>query len=578
MSKSLLQLEIKHSLLHIVQLFLYTTAADILIAEFVFAFGWTLSWFILPFSFLIGIICLMIFYGEEPGKRMIFEIITIMALFILLAGLCGKIYDNSCDGNAYHKVAVGLLKNHWNPIKQSAGDMLVKLLREDRNAIWVECYAKGAWILAAGVYGMTGNIECGKVYTLLGMLCAFCLTCYCMRRREKGILFSVFFSLMAALNPVALAQMTTFYVDGYLHSMLYILVLSLVMLSGMGENRKERIIFASLLACAMVICGTIKFTGLLYGGIYCIAYFLYYSYQQVKTGNRQGRSNIWKCFCWFVLLAVVTVFWAGADTYIMNTLRHGSPVYPLYGEGAIDIMTANSPFGSVNHIKNFLLSIFSKMDNVVYAWGGVPELKIPFMVDWERELGALGVPDMRISGFGIFFSGIFLIAGCAILIQLFKTHIRHKQEGNALEIPFLLLLVAVNACLCLAIAESWCARYSPYIYFTALIGGVLFLDSSHQGRSKKLWIALKTIFCTVFLANSLIFTMRLPDEWRESHLIRNKMSALSAYHNVEVETQLYLGIYFNFEDLRVHYTPTVSLTPTDKGTAFPFKDIRIYVK
>lgn len=578
MSKPLLQLELKHSLLHIVQLCLYTIAADILIAECVFVFERALSWYILPFSFLIGIIFLMIFYGEEPGKRMIFEIIIIIALFIFLAGLCGKIYDTSYDGNAYHKVAVGLLKNHWNPIKQPAGDMLVKILREDRCAIWVECYAKGAWILAAGVYGMTGNIECGKVYTFLSMLCAFCLTCYCMRRKKKGILFSVAFSLIVALNPVALAQMTTFYVDGYLHSMLYILVLTLIMLSGMGEKRKERIAFASLLACAMVICGTIKFTGLLYGGIYCIAYFLYYSYQQVRIGNGQGRSNIWKCFCWFVLLAAVTVFWAGADTYVMNTLRHGSPVYPLYGEGAIDIMTANSPFGKVNHIKNFLISIFSKMENVIFANGGVPELKIPFVVDWEREFGALGVPDMRISGFGIFFSGIFLVAGCAILIQLFNAHMRRKQVGNALKIHFLLLLVAVNMCLCLVIAESWWARYAPYIYFTALIGIFFFLDSSHQGRSKKPWIALKTIFCAVLLANSLIFTMRLPDAWRYSRLIHNKISALSAYHNVEVETQRYLGIYFNFEDLRVHYTPTVNLTPNGMGTAFPFKDIQIYVK
>jgi len=39
----------------------------------------------------------------------------------------------------------------------------------------------------------------------------------------------------------------------------------------------------SLVVASMVTCGNIKFTGLLYGGIFCIAYFLWDCYKNIKN-------------------------------------------------------------------------------------------------------------------------------------------------------------------------------------------------------------------------------------------------------------------------------------------------------
>lgn len=569
-----------HALLHVAQLFIYTIAADILVSETAFILGRAISWYTLPVSFLIGIMCLTIFYGDKVEKNIIYEIIISVLIFLFLTGFCGKLYDFSWDGNAYHKLAVGLLENHWNPIFQLASDASLTILKvvDGWATVWVECYAKGAWILAAGIYGVTGNIECGKAYTMIAMVCALCMTYYVMREYKKGTLFSVAFSLVATLNPVALQQMTTFYVDGYLHIMLYILVLSLSVLnSRKGEKNFQRI-FGSIAACAMVICGTIKFTGLFYGGMYCIVFFLYYSYRQIKEKEAQKYHNILRCFCRFATLAVVTVLWAGADAYVMNTVRHGFPLYPLYGEGAIDIMTFNSPFGDVNHVKNLLTSLFSKMENLHYSMGMTPTLKIPFTVDWKTEsIYAIHGYDTRLSGFGIFFSGILLISIFAITIKLI-TVCMDKEKFKQPEMQFNCLLLLTNIGLCLVITESWWARYAPYIYFVALMGIYLLWDSKREGKVKKLVVCLKVALFVLFLCNNLINLSRLPGEWRRSVSVHNNLYELSSYQKVEVDVSGFLGTYFNFEDLRVRYLPNGGLTENGFGTKLPYMGIQALVE
>lgn len=565
------------SMLHITQLFLYTITADILISELAFILGRVISWYFLPLSFLAGILCLVVFYGEDPGKMALFEIIAAVLIFLIFAGVCGKVYDFSYDGNAYHKVAIGLLKNHWNPMQSHPDDAHLRTIKAS-TLIWVECYAKSAWILAAGIYGITGNIECGKAYTMIAMACVFCITYYCLKSHKKSTLFSTAYALAAALNPVAIQQMDSFYVDGYLHLVLFILVLSLAMLATSESDTHGRLVFASITACAMIICGTIKFTGLLYGGIYCSVYFIYYCCKQIWAGSTQKQVNIRKCFCLFAVLAGVTVLWAGADTYVMNVLHHGSPVYPLYGEGAMDIMTDNSPFGEVNHVKNLFISLFSKMSNTLFSSGQVPELKIPFTVDWPAEV-EMHSAGTRISGFGVLFSGIFLISMAAIAIKIVSTCVRKREEENRIESQFWLWLLAANVGLCLIITESWWARYAPYIYFTVLLG-VFFVgnDSWSQGKTKQLRKCLQVAVLVLLLSNNLIFFNKLPGKLRQSAVIRREMYALSTCQDVTVASRYFLGTYFNFEDQRVSCSLNYELPENSAGTAFPYMDIQVCAK
>lgn len=571
-----LQKELKiESLLHVAQLFIYTITADILLSEIAFILGRSISWYILPFSFLAGLLCLVCLYGEEPGRQMIYEVAAAILLFVFFTVFCGRVFDFSWDGNAYHKVAVGLLRNHWNPIFQLPENVTAEVMRTGPvGNIWAECYAKGTWIFAAGVYGLTGNIECGKVYTLIGIVCAFLLTYYCVRSCKRGKVSALFFSAVAACNPIALQQMNSFYLDGYLHIMLYILVLSLVMMVGLEkENRTTKIIFSSILACAMVICGTIKFTGLLYGGIYCIAYFLYYCYCQLRASDPKRWRNVGKCFGYFALLAAVTVLWAGADTYVINTIRHGSPVYPLYGEGAVDIVTWNSAFGEVNRVKNLLISLFSKVGNPFFSSGGSPQLKIPFTVDWSSELYYTHLPDSRVSGFGVFFSGLLMIAAASIIIKIIKTALQKKSEKDV-KIPFWAVILVTNIGLCLTITESWWARYAPYIYFTVLMGAFFIWDYDAGAKGQKIKKCISVLLFILFLGNNLICLFGTKDDLQRSAVIRTEMQSLKSYAAVEIDTD-FSGVYFNLKDQGIYYTPNKNLKSSGIGTPLSYMGTQI---
>ena len=553
------------SCLHISQLFLYTIAASILLSELVFIWGRAISWYIMPLGFLAGILCLALLYGDGQKRKMLGEVFVTILLFLVACVISGKFLDFSYDGNSYHKVAVGLLKNHWNPMLQTSANGMEELMGMPcAGSMWAECYAKGAWILGAGIYGLTGNIECGKAYTLISMVIAFLLTYYCVRRYSKGKLFSMAFAGAAAINPVAILQMTTFYVDGYLHMTLYILVLALSWLAREESDREERRIFGSIVACAVVICGTIKYTGLLYGGVYCIIFFLYYCYRQLRSKDSTCWKRIRDCFFRFAFLAGITVFWAGADCYVMNTVRYGAPLYPLYGKGNVDIMTENSAFGEVNRVKNLFISLFSKAGNPIRSLGAPPpELKAPFTVDWAVEKDIAGCTDCRISGFGVLFSGILIIAAVAIIVKLINTAKTEKGKG----IPFWILLLGTNVGLCLAITESWWARYAPYIWFTALLG--LFFALEWKSNVFGEW--LKGVLCVIVLSNSLFCLWKTPDTLRQSDVIREEMYALRRNTFVEVDVGVFPGIYFNLLDQNVRVIPNETLKVTGVGEQTSYK-------
>ena len=113
---------------------------------------------------------------------------------------------------------------------------------------------------------------------------------------------------------------------------------------------------------------------------------------------------------------MLTILWAGAPTYVTNTLKNKNPFFPLMGEGSIDIMSLNSPASFLNkpNIYKLFFSIFGRFENTCVMMGDdgkLPEIKIPFTFSLE-EIGRFRVlqPDTRISGFGLFFGGILIFS------------------------------------------------------------------------------------------------------------------------------------------------------------------------
>lgn len=554
------QLKIGTFCLHISQIFLYLMASTILFTATCFFFGITINAFTLPLSYGIAIICLIFFYNDSINSVLFYEILTATVILGVLIWISGSIYDNSVDGNLYHKLAIGLLKNNWNPLSQLPQEQYFKVIAMNDSSqipsgsLWAETYCKGTWIFAAGIYALTGNIESGKVYTLLAMVCAFLITIAFLTAKGKRMSFCILFSLAAMLSPIAIPQFGTYYVDGFLHLMLYILIISLIMQD--QETIFPSKVSWSLIVSSMIICGNIKFTGLLYGGIFCIAYFLWFCFKRLKMSN--GNFNISLCLkrmIPFAVLAFITIFWAGNTSYVTNFLRYHNFTYPLSGKGAVDIMTTNSPFAEVNHFKNFFLSIFSKMNNMMgeTAWNNPDSctLKFPFTVDWVQESQYLSSPDSRISGFGIFFSGILLISLIIIAVKL----IFMKKD---FKFYFLCMNLIVCLGLTFGITESWWARYSPYVYFIVLIALYIILNSH-----KKIMHVIGYCFAVIIILNASLFFRSVPQYIQMTKQVHSAFTFLQKDASVSLYAGDFSGIYFNLNDLGIRYVvdPEISQDP-----------------
>lgn len=293
----------------------------------------------------------------------------------------------------------------------------------------------------------------------------------------------------------------------------------------------------------MLILSNVKFTGLLYGGIVCI---LMYSYMLIcDTYINQNKifsnKSLIKTFCAFAILAVLCVCWIGYSTYIQNFIDHQSFTYPLTGEGKIDIITNNSPAGfeNKNHFYQLFYGIFGKMCNLLYDSNTLlPELKIPFIV-YKSELLSPRF-DTRISGFGVFFSGVLIIS----IIGICRHVINSKNNKNqrilvGMSTAFLLIMTVT-------IPAGWWARYNPFIWLIPLIYLFIFKPGSKTNN------ILYYVLCAIIVLNTshfagvqtivTYFTYKSNSEFNRDKKIKT-----------DLREGYFLGVLFNFEDNEIEY-------------------------
>ncbi len=524
--------------LHIFQFLIYTLVSNLLLASLIFLCGFSISWVLLPLSFIFGTVLLIIFYNEKLSYKIFFEIIVGTLLFMLLVIISSFFYNFAWDGNTYHKYAVGLLSKGWNPLRELPSDQFIGEFSGSSN-LWVEAYCKFTWILGANIYTITKDIETGKMYTMLGMVMVFVLVFYFLNKKGNKKYVSILVALAASLNPIAIQQFNTFYLDGFLHLCLTMLLIALTM--WLDKDTFDRKMSFSLVFSIMIICANIKFTGLLFGGIFCIVYFLLDTIRNYKNYKKAfWKPSLITCG-YFAIIAIIAICFAGSTSYMTNLFRHGTLTYPLTGPNKVDIMTPNSPFTEVNHIKNLFISLFSYMENFAYSSGLKPTLKFPFWFDLSKESANLTEVDIRLSGFGIFFSAIFVISLIIIIVKLIKM----KKDG---KFWFLLTNLLMFVLITISITESWWARYAPCIYFTVLIALYLILKSS-----KKVFKILGIAFSVLVIFNSALFFKGTTSELQKSIEVSENLTEISLSGPVYVYDGIFPGSYFNLIDKNVDF-------------------------
>lgn len=423
-------------------------------------------------------------------------LLVVLAIIIGSIAVSGKILDYTYDGNSYQKNIIGKLRDGWNPVYEniedfdSESDLCFGMTSE--NSLWENHYAKATHYYAACIYKLTGNIETGKSVNLISLAALILIVAAYFLYQDKHVIFTILFCVVIMTYPVFVVQLFTNYIDLLLGIYLFLLIFCFLLFEedAFFDGYTERFLLFMMVLSIMI---NIKFSSFAYAGIFSLGYYIWYICRMV----RKRLERRW--FVNFTAVAVVSVlvgvFVIGLSVYPRNMLEHGNPFYPLFGEDSVDIMTINSPaaFSTLSPLERFFTALFSKAANMVYVDGATPEFKLPFTYT-ENEYQILYCADLRISGHGVLFSGIFIAS--VILMAVSFSHLKkYNQKLLVLTaIPVFVLILMVCT-----MEDVWWARYFPQLFLIPLFV-LLQLDEFKNNYSR---MAIVGLFVALLANNAL---------------------------------------------------------------------------
>ncbi len=510
----------------------------LIITSVLFLINITISIFHMPISLILATIELKLIRNENI-KNTILSLITFIIVFSISCLLCGHVYDDSADGNGYHKFAIGLLKNDWNPIYDSQEEIIKKLDLDAEENLWVEHYPKATWIYGANVYKLTNNIETAKTFNLMSVFTLFFIITYLINKFYQKKLIAIMLAIGACTFPIIWQQIFCLYLDGFMGIILLLLIIYFYLFIKNDQNKEYFIMSASLI----IIISNIKFTGLFYAGIFCLGYYIYYLINKIKSKN---YKSLIKTTISFIIVLIIALLIVGSNSYIKNLITKGNPLYPIIGKDKVDIITPQQPqlFANKSPIEKNFYSIFSYTANYATTFNkGTPKLKLPFTSDINNELLSI-VEDTRVGGFGIYFSGIFIISIIVIIVYAILK-IKNKEYEKLIFIgtPFMITIL-----LMFFFGESWWARYSPQTYFIVLMALFILLTS----QTKKAYVLATILLLLCSFNSALIFRQMVKTKIPISGQIRTNLEKLEN-KTIILKKGGFSGVQFNLIDHNIKY-------------------------
>jgi hypothetical protein len=391
-------------------------------------------------------------------------LVSCYGVLVISLLLSTMIFDYSWDGQAYHQVAAQQLRNGWNPFYSNLPEVSV--------FIWNNHYPKFTELFGSIFLSVFNNIEAGKAYNIIFLVITFCYALRYTARYHKNKLSVLVLSILFVMNPVVMAQVFTYYVDGFLGMAIIILFFACIHYE-VGHDIKDMII---IIAVSIFAINT-KFTGFICGIVltgYIIRQLVLKNYKQMSALIISG-----------IIILAIGVLFTGYNPYITNFRDFGHPFYPLYGNNKIDIIHGNMPENlvSIHPIKRFF-SLFL----LNFEANSIPfnPLKILYMAFH-------GGYDLRIAGFGAFLAEIFVFTCLIIFFSVRKNRKRYK----AVFFPAVLLL-GVS----IIMPENWWARYIPFFWY--LFGFFIIASDYSEKKNKILFFLLLTI---IIINNGSFFVL-----------------------------------------------------------------------
>ena len=388
-----------------------------------------LLWVYLGVGLVFAGILACILYKNKHAALLLVTIIFILVFSVVFSGL---FIDLSWDGNSYRMPSVYLLANGWNPIYETfsyAFERLVNvgepgsLVPRNHWSFWYDTYPKGDFIVASMIYSLTGYIGHGTFFNVVFIIALVCIA-YSLLRDVFALskIQSVICSLALAVNPVSIGQMPTYYNDGALANMLFVFILALVYIllkpGGVYYKRCYALIFLTI-----VIAFNLKQSAALFFAVFMIPFFCFQVICCYRNGGDSKLKDIYRITAYYSAVVILALVFYGATSYLVNIFRFGNPLYGLVGygaheglaRGAVPSALANEPRWSI-----FLHSLFTEMN-----WMGTPyvNLKTPFTITEQDRIFMASFSHGYIcfAGWGIWFSGIFLVSLVVILVYFGKS-------------------------------------------------------------------------------------------------------------------------------------------------------------
>ena len=269
-------------------------------------------------------------------------------------------------------------------------------------------------VLAGFLAHITGSWQGGKGINLALIWICFCFVFPTLQVLDFSDWKLWFLSVVTALNPVAVYQISCFQIDGHVASLITCLLFSMLRILASGPVRLEGLL---ALVSAFTASAACKTSGVFYAIIIDGIFLLFLA----------GVSRSWRRVLLLFVVAIAVSWPLGVYIrsigqyaplnlgYLQQATKIETPGYGV-GSGASQIETLKK----LDRIQQFIVSSCSYMEIMPDSL----HLKPPFWMQ-RRELRSVEelTPDPRAGGFGPLFSTSLLLAGtgCLILAILGKT-------------------------------------------------------------------------------------------------------------------------------------------------------------
>jgi hypothetical protein len=481
---------------------------------FCFVIKISVSPFVAPAALFIALVigwCLSRLEGLR-GKTQIVPPAIALAIVAISLPLAAAFFDMSWDGLWYHQTAVYQMSHGWNPLYEPMHGFTVHL--QD----WLRHYAKGPWYISLAFFQITHDIEWSKAAPWMMLAVTFFSVMAACIDFEMSKSKSAMIAALVALNPVITYQLATTQVDGLLASYMACFVAA----TFSYFKRRSPLIICVIASCA-ILCINVKFTGLVYLCFISAAAGLY---ALVKR-----RDVLLKYAVMQIVPFLLGIFLFGYNPYVTNYVHRGHPFYPLMGTAAfpsadqlgrdpVELFETPRNMMGRNALYRHFYGIFGRPFNV-YDGSNV-QFMWPFDIRW-KDVEYFRFHELRIGGFGPFFSGALIISLVLLVIALLRPGV---PRGT------ILLFIGTIIVSLMISRHTWWARFAPQVWWLPI--AVVIAGLAVPGR-RVLWWASSGLAAILLLNVILVAGVHFKWEYIVTRTAYEQMAMLKDKGDVEID-------------------------------------------